>query len=63
MNKNLKEILVEWEDGQDVMDANLPMCVTIPAEMADRIGAKVTVPMHFRSETFGYPVLAWQDNF
>ena len=57
MNKNLKEILVEWEDSQDVMDANLPMYVKIPADMPDE-----DVPVHLM-ETFGYPVLAWQDNF
>ena len=56
MNKNLKEILVEWEDSQDVMDANLPMYVKIPADMPDE-----DVPVHLM-ETFGYPVLAWQDN-
>ena len=32
-------------------------------KMADRIGAKVTVPMHFRSETFGYPVIGTVEDY
>ena len=32
-------------------------------KMADRIGAKVTVPMHFRAETFGYPVIGTVEDY
>ena len=35
----------------------------VAAAMAKRIDAKVSIPMHFRSETFGYPVIATNEAF
>ena len=32
-------------------------------KMADRIGAAVTIPMHYRSINFGYPVIAELNDF
>lgn len=32
-------------------------------EMADAIGARITVPMHYRSKSFGYPVIGTVDEF
>lgn len=33
------------------------------AKMADRIGARVTIPMHYRGKGFGYPVIGKVDKF
>lgn len=33
------------------------------AKMADRIGARVTIPMHYRGKGFGYPVIGKVEKF
>lgn len=53
--------------GVDVLMIPVGGFFTIDAaqarKMADRIGARVTIPMHYRGKGFGYPVIGKADRF
>ena len=53
--------------GVDVLMIPVGGFFTIDAaaarKMADRIGARVTIPMHYKGKGFGYPVIGKVDQF
>lgn len=55
MSKKTKTIEVEWDYNQDILEAELPEYVDIPADMPDEDVA------NYLMKTYGYDVEWWQE--
>lgn len=50
-----KKIMIEWEENEETLEADLPMTVQIPADMPD----EDVVP--YLISNYGYDVYAWSE--